>query len=111
MEKEAEEPKRIILNVDGELCEPSPEYIAARTAIFNCYRSEIDKRHLSNAENFDKVILTYANAGLAISIALFKDGFSRSGLSRQVLLAVLWARFTLSVLFVIACVSQRAVLD
>jgi hypothetical protein len=113
VKKEEDEPKRIILVIDGELCEPGPEDIAARTAIFNSYRSEIDKRHLSNAENFDKAILTYANAGLALSITLFKDAFSRAGLSGQLLLAVSWAGFTLSVLFVISSflLSQRALLD
>ncbi|MFA8394802.1 hypothetical protein ACEPUD_32420 [Burkholderia ubonensis] len=111
--EETGDTKRIILIVDGELCEPGPEDVAARTEIFKSYRSEIDKRHLSNAENFDKAILTYANAGLALSITLFKDAFSRAGLSGQALLAVSWAGFTLSVLFVIASflLSQRALLD
>lgn len=113
MKKNVDVSKRTILIVDGELCEPGPEDIAARTEIFNSYRSEIDKRHLSNAENFDRAILTYANAGLALSIALFKDAFTRTGLSGQLLLFASWAGFTLSVLLIIASflLSQRVLLD
>jgi hypothetical protein len=111
--EEVHEAKRIILVIDGELCEPGPEDIAERNEIFKSYRGEIDKRHLSNAENFDKAILTYANAGLALSITLFKDVFSRAGLPGRVLLGVSWSGFTLSILLVIASflLSQLALLD
>jgi hypothetical protein len=106
-------PTRTILQIDGELLEPGPEDIEARKKIFDSFRGEADKRHLSNAENFDKSVLTYANAGLALSVTLFKDVFGRAELSGKLVLAVSWAGFTLSVLFVIASflVSQAALLD
>jgi hypothetical protein len=107
------QPRRIILNIEGELCEPGPEEVEARKKIFDSFRGEADKRHLSNAENFDKSVLTYANAGLALSITLFKDLFVEVGLRGKVMLAASWAGFTLSVLFVIVSflVSQSALLD
>ncbi|MFX1803084.1 hypothetical protein PWR66_05405 [Paraburkholderia sp. A1RO-5] len=114
MKKETEfAQKRTILEIDGELCEPGPEDIAARAAMFKDYRSEIDKRHISNAENFDKAILTYANAGLGLSITLFKDAFSGATTLGQCLLGGSWAAFTLAVLAVIASflISQRVLMD
>jgi hypothetical protein len=37
------------------------------------FRNEIYKRELSNSENFDKAILTYASGALAVSLAFLKD--------------------------------------
>ncbi|WOD14419.1 hypothetical protein [Paraburkholderia kirstenboschensis] len=113
MRKYIGDQKRTVLIDDGELCEPGPEDIAARSAIFNAYRTEIDKRHLSNAENFDKAILTYANAGLGLSIAIFKDALTRTDCTGRLLLESSWGGFTLPIVFVIASflLSQRALLD
>ncbi len=52
MKKETGLPTRTILQIDGELCEPDPEDIEARKKIFDSFRTEAEKRHLSNAENF-----------------------------------------------------------
>ncbi|CAB3744310.1 hypothetical protein [Paraburkholderia rhynchosiae] len=113
MKKHIGDPKRTVFVNDGELCEPGPEDIAARTVIFNAYRTEIDKRHLSNAESFDKAILTYANAGLGLSITIFKEALTRTDFTGRLLLQSSWGGFTLSILLVIASflLSQRALFD
>ncbi|HID9045509.1 TPA: hypothetical protein ACXE7L_005075, partial [Enterobacter asburiae] len=55
------------------------EEIKQATAIFAVYKAEIDKRELSNTDNYDKNILTLSSAGLAISLTLLKDIVSKEG--------------------------------
>ncbi len=42
-------------------------------AMHKAYVDELNKRSLSNSENFDKSILTYSASGLALSLAFLKD--------------------------------------
>ncbi|MBR8071298.1 hypothetical protein KDX14_17475 [Burkholderia cenocepacia] len=44
-----------------------------RTRIHERERDDLRKRHISNAENLDKSVLTYSGAGLALSLGFLKD--------------------------------------
>lgn len=49
------------------------EQRAQAAAIYATFKAEVDKRELSNTDNYDKSILTLSSAGLAISLTVFKD--------------------------------------
>ena len=63
--------------------------------------AELNKRELSNAENFDKAILTYSSAGLAFSLAFLKDFLPITKASWGWLLYCSWILFTLSIIVTI----------
>ncbi|MBN3759297.1 hypothetical protein G3O01_00485 [Burkholderia sp. Ac-20365] len=44
-----------------------------RTRVHERERDDLRKRHISNAENLDKSVLTYSGAGLALSLGFLKD--------------------------------------
>lgn len=46
---------------------------AQAASIFATYKAEIDKRELSNTDNYDKHILTLSSAGLALTLTVVKD--------------------------------------
>lgn len=61
-------------------------------------RDELTKSRLSNAENYDKALLTYSTAGLGFSLAFLKD-FIPIGLSTAPwLLYLSWAFFVACIL-------------
>ncbi|SOE81963.1 hypothetical protein SAMN05446927_5265 [Caballeronia arationis] len=111
--KEVKNDERIIVLIDGELCCPSEDERKERADILKNYRAEIDKRHISNAENFDKAVLTYSSAGLAFSVGFFKDFFLTKASGFPVLLAVSWLSFTAAILMVglSYVLSQKALKD
>ena len=68
------------------------------------------QRLVSNADNFDKAILTYSAAGLALSLGFLKDFVPVTEASLSWLLYGSWALFVLAVLFTLLSylTSQRA---
>jgi hypothetical protein len=60
--------------------------------------AELNKRELSNAENFDKAVLTYSSAGLAFSLAFLKDFLPIAKAAWGWLLYFSWGLFTLSII-------------
>ncbi|RZN52413.1 hypothetical protein [Escherichia sp. E13S3] len=75
------------------------EQRAQATAIFATYKAEVEKRELSNTDNYDKHILTLSSAGLAISLTVFKD------IAPQGQTAHIWLLFSAWVLFGCAILS------
>lgn len=86
------------------------EEIKQANAIFAVYKAEIDKRELSNTDNYDKNILTLSSAGLAISLTLLKDIVSKEGPTFVVFLYLSWTFFGLAILSTIASflISNKA---
>ena len=72
-----------------------------RQKLFDELKAELNKRELSNAENFDKSILTYSSAGLAFSLAFLKDFLPIAKASWGWLLYCSWYLFTLSIIITI----------
>lgn len=60
-------------------------------------KAELFKRQLSNSDNFDKAILTYSSAGLALSLGFLKDFIPVTRADASWLLFVSWALFVVSV--------------
>lgn len=83
------------------------------TAIFATFKAEIDKRELSNTDNYDKNILTLSSAGLAISLTVFKDIASYGQTAHIWLLYSAWILFGCAILatifsFLISNAALRA---
>jgi hypothetical protein len=71
---------------------------------------EKNKRELSNAENFDKAILTYSSAWLGFSLAFLKDFLPITSAKYGWLLYSSWILFMLAVIVTVTSyiTSQRA---
>jgi hypothetical protein len=69
--------------------------------LFSDLKAELNKRELSNAENFDKSVLTYSSAGLAFSLAFLKDFLPITKAACGWLLYSSWGLFTLSIIITI----------
>jgi hypothetical protein len=63
--------------------------------LFSELKTELFKRQLSNSENFDKAILTYASGALALSLAFLKDFVPLAG-------ACSWMLFALCITITVA---------
>jgi hypothetical protein len=79
-------------------------------------RAEVDKRLLQNADNFDKAVLSYSAAGLALSLGFLKDFVPIDRASLPLLLYGSWAFFVLAVVVTICSyltsqLAQRRQLD
>lgn len=72
-----------------------------RQKLFDELKAELNKRELSNAENFDKSVLTYSSAGLAFSLAFLKDFLPITKAVWGWLLYCSWYLFTLSIIVTI----------
>lgn len=64
-----------------------------RQRIHSETRQDLLKRQLSNAENFDKAILSLSTAGLGFSLAFIKDILPLSNAAHLILLHVSWFLF------------------
>ena len=51
----------------------TPDDRAERQKLYDASTAEIHKREVSSSENFDKSILTFSSAGLALSIGFLRD--------------------------------------
>jgi hypothetical protein len=92
------------------------EQRAQATSIFATYKAEVDKRELSNTDNYDKNILTLSSAGLAISLTVFKDIAPHDQTAYMWLLYSAWIFFGCAILatifsFSISNAALRAELE
>lgn len=92
------------------------EQRAQATSIFATYKAEVDKRELSNTDNYDKNILTLSSAGLAISLTVFKDIAPHDQTAYVWLLYSAWILFGCAILatifsFLISNAALRAELE
>jgi hypothetical protein len=80
-----------------------------RQKLYDDYRNEIDRRHQSNAENFDKAILAYSSAGLGFSLGLLKDVIRVADASSMWIVKASWCLFAFAILLVVVSypVSQK----
>lgn len=60
-------------------------------------KAELFKRQLSNSDNFDKAILTYSCAGLALSLGFLKDFIPVTRANASWLLFLSWTLFVVAV--------------
>lgn len=60
-------------------------------------KGELFKRQLSNSDNFDKAILTYSSAGLALSLGFLKDFIPINHANASWLLFLSWILFGVAV--------------
>jgi len=86
------------------------EEVKQATAIYAVFKAEVDKRELSNTDNYDKNILTLSSAGLAISLTLLKDIASKEGPVCVIFLYMSWFFFGLAILSTISSflISNKA---
>ncbi len=86
---------------------PTPEI----KKIYDDARADLLKRDLSNTENFDKSILTYSSAGLALSLGFLKDFVPMHAAACPWLLYLSWMLFVLATLITLASflISQRGI--
>ena len=61
-------------------------------------KAEVEKRLVANADNFDKAILTYSSAGLALSLGFLKDFVPIAEATSAWLLYGSWVSFLLAVI-------------
>jgi len=90
--------------------------VALRKKQHDELRVEVEKRLLQNADNFDKAILTYSSAGLALSLAFLKDFVPVSSATHSYLLFWSWALFVVAVLITVLSyltsqLAQRRLLE
>lgn len=99
--------------VRGEIRESSTEKNAKeRTRIHERERDDLKKRHISNAENLDKSVLTYSGAGLALSLGFLKDFIPIREAKLPWALYGSWIAFTLAmVLVILSYVVSQMVVD
>ncbi|WJD87049.1 hypothetical protein QRD25_18640 [Serratia marcescens] len=86
------------------------EEVKEATAIYAVFKAEVDKRELSNTDNYDKNILTLSSAGLALSLTLLKDIVSKEGPVCVFFLYASWVLFGLAILSTISSflISNKA---
>ncbi|MDI9332231.1 MAG: DUF4236 domain-containing protein [Alphaproteobacteria bacterium] len=74
-------------------------------------KAELFKRQLSNSDNFDKAILTYSSAGLALSLGFLKDFIPITRADASWLLFLSWVLFVVAVVVTLASFisSQRGI--
>jgi len=77
------------------------EVVEERKKVHAELRNELFRRQLSNSDNFDKAILTYSSAGLALSLGFLKDLIPFSHAKCSWLLFWSWGLFVLAVVVVI----------
>ena len=82
-----------------------------REKLYSELKVELYKRQLSNSENFDKSVLTYAVAGLGLSLGFLKDFIPITSAAFGWLLYMSWALFVFAVVLTMISfdLSQRGV--
>lgn len=84
------------------MADEAAEAKAQRLELMSKLREEIEKRQLSNTENYDKAVLSLATAFLGFSLAFLKDFVSFHDASLNFLLPLSWALFGLAIMATIA---------
>lgn len=64
--------------------------------VYADYVAEINKREISSSENFDKSVLTFSSAGLALSVGFLKDFVPIQSATAPWTLYCSWALFTVA---------------
>ena len=72
----------------------SPEVSDEIRKVYADHVAEINKREVSSSENFDKAVLTFSSAGLALSVGFLKDFVPIQSASAPWTLYWSWALFT-----------------
>jgi hypothetical protein len=72
----------------------SPEVSDEIRKIYADHVAEINKREISSSENFDKAVLTFSSAGLALSVGFLKDFVPIQSAAAPWTLYWSWALFT-----------------
>lgn len=82
---------------------------ASNEKLYMSLRDEISKRQLSNAENYDRSILTYSSFGLTLSMAFIKEIVKAETPINTFALYSSWGLFICSIICVIISywLSQR----
>ena len=82
-----------------------------RKRLFAELKGELFKRQLSNSDNFDKAVLAYSSAGLALSLGFLKDFVPLAKANYKCLLFTSWALFVLAVIVTIISflISQQGI--
>ena len=71
-----------------------PEVSDEIRKVYADHVAEINKREVSSSENFDKAVLTFSSAGLALSVGFLKDFVPIQGAAAPWTLYWSWALFT-----------------
>ena len=74
----------------------SPEVSDEIRKIYADHVAEINKREVSGSENFDKAVLTFSSAGLALSVGYLKDFVPIQAAAASWTLYWSWALFTIA---------------
>ena len=72
-----------------------------RLELLDKFADNIEKRDFACSDNFDKAILTYASAGLGLSLILYRDFIPHGGAGVPPILAISWIFFTAALLAII----------
>lgn len=72
----------------------SPEVNNEVRKVYADHLAEINKREVSSSENFDKAVLTFSSAGLALSVGFLKDFVPIQSATAPWTLYWSWALFT-----------------
>lgn len=79
----------------------SPEEVAFAQKCYFDYLQSFEKGRLSNAEAYDKAILTYSTGALALSLGFLKDNATAGTGSHFWILVTSWACFVVSIISII----------
>ncbi|MEZ8904888.1 MULTISPECIES: hypothetical protein [Vibrio] len=83
---------------DNDLIQRSDEDQKRAVEIFDNFRDELNKRQLSNTENYDKAILTLSSSGLAISLTFIRSIVPIDSAEYLFLVQLGWGLFLLSII-------------
>lgn len=87
---------------DTEAATAAKADMEQRLELMSKLRTEIQRRELSNTENYDKSVLSLATAFLGFSLAFLKDFVSYRSASCHLLLPLSWGLFGVAILATIA---------
>lgn len=84
-------------HAEAQDAKPSPSEDAKK--LHADYVTEIHKREISSSENFDRSVLTFSSAGLALSIGFLKDFLGHGDAAWVWSLYCSWIAFTVAIVF------------
>jgi hypothetical protein len=80
------------------MVQPDSSAVEARRKQHEAITAEVEKRLVANADNFDKAVLTYSSAGLALSLGFLKDFVPIHEATCSWLLYASWGFFLMAVI-------------
>ncbi|MCD9097516.1 hypothetical protein LU699_08730 [Luteimonas fraxinea] len=81
---------------------PADDLRSFNERTFSELKTELFKRQVSNAENFDKAILTFSSGALALSLGFLKDFVSLDTASLPYVLYASWFLFVFCIIITVA---------